>query len=548
VGTCTSAIQQTSVRDFVLVNNISDMTGDIDGSSSFAISGASGIVRAYGNVCLTDYSTNTNCVSMSSSDIGKNNIAWNFGSGVIPSCSGAGCVGSTNMGEAALNGYPFASSNPSKPDDFKLKSSSNANNAGEVVAGNLMDFTGALRDSTPNVGAFEGEALPPVCGDGSCNGSETCTNCEADCGACPTCGDDSCNGSEDCASCEQDCGACTSCGDGSCNGTEDCNTCSTDCGECVICGDGSCDGAEDCNSCSQDCGTCPACDNDGTCEAGENSSNCPNDCPSPSGNLIAHYTFDIDAMDDSGSGKNGTISGATITTGKIGNALSFDGVDDYVDIGTFDVTGSGLTLAAWVNADTFNNQDARIISKATGGAQGAHYFMLSTYHPSALYVPRFRLKTNDITSTLVGNGGDLTTGTWHHIAATYDGSMMKLYQDGLEIASQTKTGNITADPSVNVNIGRNPVGGNEFDGIIDDVRIYDVALTEAQIQEIITSSIPLRAGDLNDDYIVDIFDLVLIGSNFNSTVGQGHQADPSGDGECDVADLGIVARNFGNSY
>ncbi len=73
----------------------------------------------------------------------------------------------------------------------------------------------------------------PYCGDNSCNGGETCSFCEDDCGACPTCGDGSCNGAETCDTCETDCGACY-CGDGACNGAELCGVCIDDCGCCEV--------------------------------------------------------------------------------------------------------------------------------------------------------------------------------------------------------------------------------------------------------------------------------------------------------------------------
>ena len=124
-------------------------------------------------------------------------------------------------------------------------------------------------------------ACPPVCGDGSCNGSEDCMSCASDCGACPpVCGDGSCNGSEDCASCVADCGACPPmCGDSTCDPGEDCVSCPGDCGMCPpTCGDGTCQASEDCVSCPGDCGTCPAVCGDGTCEAVEDCSGCPADC------------------------------------------------------------------------------------------------------------------------------------------------------------------------------------------------------------------------------------------------------------------------------
>jgi hypothetical protein len=82
--------------------------------------------------------------------------------------------------------------------------------------------------------------VAPSCGDSSCNGSETCATCAADCGACPeTCGDLACNGAETCQTCPGDCGACPpSCGDGTCNGDETCSTCPQDCGSCAGAGVG----------------------------------------------------------------------------------------------------------------------------------------------------------------------------------------------------------------------------------------------------------------------------------------------------------------------
>ncbi len=143
----------------------------------------------------------------------------------------------------------------------------------------------------------------PACGDGTCNGTETCTTCAGDCGPCPTCGDGTCNGAETCetcagdcgaccgngvcdeteacGTCAADCGACPTCGDGACTGSEACDTCAADCGAC--CGDGVCDGAEDCASCGADCGSCGTC-GDGTCGGTETVESCASDCdPSDSG-------------------------------------------------------------------------------------------------------------------------------------------------------------------------------------------------------------------------------------------------------------------------
>ncbi|MCK4647506.1 hypothetical protein KAT24_01085 [Candidatus Pacearchaeota archaeon] len=127
-------------------------------------------------------------------------------------------------------------------------------------------------------------ACPSECGDGTCDDSETCDTCPSDCGVClDVCPDGTCGESEDCASCEADCGVCGDdtgvCGDGVCSADETCDTCPSDCGVCLdVCPDGICGEGEDCASCEADCGACPSVCGDGWCDASEDCSTCELDC------------------------------------------------------------------------------------------------------------------------------------------------------------------------------------------------------------------------------------------------------------------------------
>ena len=125
--------------------------------------------------------------------------------------------------------------------------------------------------------------VPAVCGDGVCNGAETCTSCRLDCGVCkPVCGNNICETNETCSSCPTDCGACSStmyCGDKTCNGNETCSSCPADCGVCSpVCGNKICEFSEKCSSCPGDCGTCPTSCGNGICELTEDCNNCAKDC------------------------------------------------------------------------------------------------------------------------------------------------------------------------------------------------------------------------------------------------------------------------------
>ena len=175
--------------------------------------------------------------------------------------------------------------------------------------------------------------------------------------------------------------------------------------------------------------------------------------------------------------------------GKSGQALSFDGVDDFVNLGTLDVSGSALTVAAWIKADTFLTSDARILSKSVGGAEQDHYFMLSTVENGGIKL-RFRLKTGTTTSTLVASSGTLVAGQWIHVAAVYSGSAMILYKDGVEVGRLTKTGALATNATTPVAIGRNPQAYGPFDGTIDDVRVYQRALAPSDIGALVNGASP----------------------------------------------------------
>jgi len=112
--------------------------------------------------------------------------------------------------------------------------------------------------------------------------------------------------------------------------------------------------------------------------------------------------------------------------------LQFDGSNDYVDIGTPDVSGETMSLALWFRADAFGIQDARLISKAFGTAESHHYWMLSTILVDGQYRLRARLKVDGLTKTYIPANA-LSTEVWTHVAMVYDGSELRLYLDGVEV-------------------------------------------------------------------------------------------------------------------
>lgn len=158
----------------------------------------------------------------------------------------------------------------------------------------------------------------------------------------------------------------------------------------------------------------------------------------------------------SGSFQNGAVVGAT---GYSGRAAEFDGYNDYLSCGTFDVTGSNLSLVALFRADTWDGStDARIISKAVGTVEEDTYWMLSTTESNGAMRLRFRVRAGGSTRTLVASSGNLSTATWYLAVAVYNGTDMILYLNGAEVGRTSKGGNLATNSSAPVYIGECPPG------------------------------------------------------------------------------------------
>ena len=181
-------------------------------------------------------------------------------------------------------------------------------------------------------------------------------------------------------------------------------------------------------------------------------------------------------VDRSGRGHTGTISGATWSTqGKFGGALSFDGVNDWVTIGdtaALDLT-TGMTLEAWVAPSTLSGWRTALLKERPGGLAYALYTSGDDTRPSG-YVAA----PGDV--AVIGSAS-LPVNTWTHVALTYDGANLRLFVNGVQVRTTALSSAITTSTGV-LRIGGNSVWSEFFQGRIDDVRIYNRALTAGEIQ------------------------------------------------------------------
>jgi hypothetical protein len=151
-----------------------------------------------------------------------------------------------------------------------------------------------------------------------------------------------------------------------------------------------------------------------------------------------------------------------------------DGSGSFVriaDKSAFDLAGE-TTLACWVNIHSVPTEWASIITK------GDSAWRLSTYNQE----PKFHFSVGSLSAAGLNGSATVGTNEWHHLAAVYDGNVQKLYIDGHLDATQSWNGGIASD-DFDVLIGENSEQSNRcFDGLIDDVRVYNYALTENQIK------------------------------------------------------------------
>lgn len=183
-------------------------------------------------------------------------------------------------------------------------------------------------------------------------------------------------------------------------------------------------------------------------------------------------------------------NGATWTTGKSGAAVNMDGANDYISLPAIDVMGSAITLSAWVkNASFPTGVEQRFISKANDSTAAGTYWMLGQTNNGQNRL-MFRLRTGESTTTLIASSGTLPLNTWYHAAASYDGTTIRLFLNGTQVGSVAKSGSVSRNTNVAVDIGRSNEGSNYLRGAIDDVRVYSSALTAAELAALVGTAVP----------------------------------------------------------
>ncbi|MCX6776196.1 MAG: M6 family metalloprotease domain-containing protein [Candidatus Micrarchaeota archaeon] len=188
------------------------------------------------------------------------------------------------------------------------------------------------------------------------------------------------------------------------------------------------------------------------------------------------------ANDSSGNGNTGTISGATWTGGKYGNALRFNGLSTnnvYCGNSTILRDFTAMTISLWFKTSNTSLTSARTILSRWNAAAGQRSYAINQNTGNTI---SFTLRKSDDSATISATSTATIDTNWHHIAAVWNGTHAIIYIDGVQSGSPQAISAIR--PSIaKFYIGRQQ-GGSVIYGTIDDVKIYGTALTSQQIADI----------------------------------------------------------------
>jgi len=225
--------------------------------------------------------------------------------------------------------------------------------------------------------------------------------------------------------------------------------------------------------------------------------------------LVAYYSFDdCSAKDLSGNGNDGIIYGAKCVDGKFGKALRFDGVDDYVRVYNsaslglsefslevwFKRLGDGVSTGSGWAGVSAEPLIAKGRGESDGGTQDVNY-LFGINQTNMILAADFEDISNGASHPILGTT-TIQNNRWYHAVVTYDGTTWKLYLNGnLDNSARVRaTPRYDSIHDIGIGTAFNSVGnpGGYFNGIIDEVRIYNRALSEEEIRALYEQGVAPR--------------------------------------------------------
>jgi hypothetical protein len=201
--------------------------------------------------------------------------------------------------------------------------------------------------------------------------------------------------------------------------------------------------------------------------------------------LVAWLSGNGNANDSSGNGHHGTlVNGTAFTSGRAGQAFSFDGINDHITVSpSTALEPVNMSIAMWVRATPGTGGQLQLLgdsSHASVANSGWALQILSNNHVGFAYGNGLGFPQVNSTSVVADN-------TFHHIAATFDGNFLRMYFDGMlqSTVAYSGTRSVTGN---SIFFGRHVSLNRQLNGALDEIRIYNHALSQGEVTAL--SAIP----------------------------------------------------------
>ncbi len=229
--------------------------------------------------------------------------------------------------------------------------------------------------------------------------------------------------------------------------------------------------------------------------------------------LVGYWPFCGNANDQSGNGNNGVVNGATLTTDRFGNtnsAYSFDGTSQFISVldNTLLKPSNSLSLSAWVNFDSSDTSNFNgIMSKMHSQSQNYASYQLITgdYALNQAGQTGFTTRTTQAYKW-TGVVGQNILNQWQFVCGTWDGNVMKFYQNGTLVATVNQTGTLVYNTE-DLLFGKRKDGNGIDDflkGKIDDIGIWNRALTPQEITQLFNQNQCTTNITVTDTLIINV--------------------------------------------
>lgn len=201
----------------------------------------------------------------------------------------------------------------------------------------------------------------------------------------------------------------------------------------------------------------------------------------PTNGLVAYYPFNGNANDESGNNRHGSVTNAALTLDRFGRhnkAYQFSEPSSHIQVNSFPAFNSTFSVSTWINSTgtSSQNQNFSCFGTVNGGLASWDIAYNHMGGQFALF---------DILNGVM-NHPEVVLNVWKHVCFVYSGTERKLYVDGILKKTGTVTTPFTTKPTDVYRIGRHTNNSQQFEGAIDDIRIYNRALSQSEITALFT--------------------------------------------------------------